>query len=122
MTDDDITAALEVCDAASKGEKVWGIIKGETQEEVIPCIVENYTSNQAVDAHMVAMVVDDATPIETKCLTMAITGNGPTSEANAKYIVASFGPIAGWAAALREVRRLKRLNSELLGSMKLRKA
>jgi hypothetical protein len=122
VEEQDITAALDVIHAASKGNKVWGLIKGETQEEVIPRIVENYTNNAAVGAHVVAMVIDEATPIETKCLTMAITGNGPTAEANAKYIVASFDPVIGWEAALREVRRLQRENSELLSSMKLRHA
>lgn len=122
LTEQDITAALDVIHAASKGPKIWSVYKGDTQEEVIPRIVENYTNNTAVRAHAVAMVIDDVTPIETKCLTMAITGNGPTAEANAKYIVASFDPVAGWEAALREVRRLQRWNSELLSSMKLRHA
>lgn len=122
MTEEDIALALETIDAASKTGKVRGLIKGETQEEVIPRIVENYTSNSAVDCHVVAMALDDSTPIETKCLTMAITGNGPTAEANAKYIAGSFDPVAGWEAALREVRRLRRERSELLSGMKLRHA
>jgi hypothetical protein len=98
MTEEDIALALETIDAASKGPKQWGTIAGDTQDEVIPRLVENYISNPEVRAHVVAMPID-GTPIETKCLT-----------------------VAGWEAALREIRRLRREQSELLRGMKLRHA
>jgi hypothetical protein len=75
--------------------------------------------------HGVAMPLNGQ-PVESldggEALYLCLTGNGPTSAANARYIAGSFDPVAGWEAALREVRRLQRLHTELLSSMKLRHA
>lgn len=119
ITDSDITAALEVVDAASKDEKQWAIWTGV--DDPVAKFAENYKNGPPGDVHLVAMRRDAETPIEVHAITMAITGNGPTSEANAKYIISSFDSVAGWGAALREVRRLSEVNARLLG-LKLRKA
>lgn len=126
MTDEDISKALDLIDGASKGEKQWGIWPGTGNgvgaDNPVARFAENYHNGPAGDVNVVVMRRDAETPIEVHAITLAITGNGPTSEANAMYIIGSFDPVTGWEAALREVRRLRRHNTELLQGMRLRKA
>lgn len=128
MTEEDIALALETIDAASKGPKRWvtnvpGGQGGKTVEEQVREMFAKRGPDTA--CHGVAMPIGGC-PIESledgDALYLCLTGNGPTSAANARYIVGSFDPVAGWEAALREVRRLRREQHELLSSMKLRHA
>jgi hypothetical protein len=49
----------------------------------------------------------DEDPSEPSSLVVALTGNGPRSEANARYILHSHDPIGGWGACLNEIERLR---------------
>ena len=112
MTDDDIERALEVCDAASTGPAVWAADHDDTEESAVAMFLEHYRKAMVVTGSAVLHQVDlpDArTAPDGTALCMAITGNGPTSAANARYIAGSLDPVAGWAAALRECRRLRQL-------------
>lgn len=127
MTEQDIVAALEVCEAASSGPKRWVTnVPGTDGKSVAEQVSEMFAKQDPVKiCHGVAMPLNGQ-PVESldggEALYLCLTGNGPTSAANARYIAGSFDPVAGWEAALREVRRLQRLHTELLSSMKLRHA
>lgn len=116
---DDISAARRVIAAASPEPKVWGLFRSDTHEGALEQFAENHHYGPPGPTHLVAFTRDESVPIETFALTMAITGNGPTSEANAKYIVGSFDPVVGWGACLDEIERLRGI---LIGPVKLRKA
>lgn len=113
ITDDDINAAFAVCDAASKGPAVWAADNADTVESAIARFLEHYRKARAVTDSPVCHQVDLAGAGRgAHCV--AITGNGPTSAANAQFIAGALDPIAGWAAALREVRRLRTLTGGAL--------
>lgn len=61
--------------------------------------------------HGVSVPVDGGTIADIENggehLVVAITGNGPTSEANARAIAGMFDPVMGWEAALVEVAKLR---------------
>lgn len=110
ITDDDIAKARSVIAAASKGPAAWTVNgpgrAGQTVEEQ----VREMFAPGGGECHGVAMPLPGA-PIESldggEALYLCLTGNGPTSAANARYIAGSFDPVAGWSAALDEIERLK---------------
>lgn len=118
MTGDDIAAAREIIASASSGPKRWvtnvpGGKGGKTVEEQIREMFAKHDADVA--CHGVAMPVDGE-PVESldggEALYLCLTGNGPTSAANARYIAGSFDPVAGWEACLAEIVRLRALISD----------
>jgi hypothetical protein len=113
VTGADIEAARAVIAAASGGPKRWvtNVPGGQGGKSVEEQVLEMFTKHgPEVACHGVAMPVDGQ-PVESlddgEALYVCLTGNGPTSAANARYIAGSFDPVAGWAAALDEVERLR---------------
>lgn len=124
MTDRDIEAAREIIAAASKGPKRWvtnvpGGQGGKTVEEQVREMFAQ--RDPEAECHGVAMPVDGQ-PVESleggEALYLCLTGNGPASAAHARYIAGSFDPIAGWAAALDEIVRLRREMVEVADSLR----
>lgn len=112
MTDADIEKARKTIAAASKGPKRWttNVPGGQGGKTVEEQVCEMFAKGDGVECHGVAMPVDGQ-PVESldggEALYLCLTGNGPTSAANARYIAGSFDPVAGWEAALDEVSRLR---------------
>lgn len=112
MTGADIEAARAVIAAASTGPKRWVTnVPGHDGQSVQQQILEMFDKHGIESTcHGVAMPVDGQ-PAESldggEALYLCLTGNGPTSAANARYIAGSFDPVAGWAAALNEVVQLR---------------
>lgn len=106
MHPDTIRQAREIIAAASKPPYTLGSIAGDTNAEVkerLGAMVD------AGEGEFYALVIPDGdADIEKESLAVAITGNGPTSKANALYILHSHDPVAGWAACLDEIERLQR--------------
>lgn len=120
ITDQDIDAALVVIAAASKGPAVWAAGSEDTEEIAVQRFLDHYRKAKEVTGSSTLNQVD--LPVlneEAHC--MAITGNGPLGAANAKYIAGSLDPVAGWEAALLEVRRLKRENASMFAELRATK-
>lgn len=107
MTDQDIATALEVVELASKGPAVWAADQHDTEETAVARFLAHYRLAKAATQSEVAHQVDLHDVDSDGAFCMAVTGNGPTSAANARFIAGSLDPVAGWGAALREVRRLR---------------
>lgn len=74
--------ALRLAKGATPGPYIWARTKQDTRQGCIDWYAENY--DHGVEGPIHAVVVPDGdAPIEELCKTVAITGNGPTSEANA---------------------------------------
>lgn len=113
MTDADIAAARALIAKASTGPKHWvvNVPDGDrTVETQLRAMFDLEPAAPVAECHGVATPVDGL-PVESldggEALYLCITGNGPNSAANARYIVGSFDPIAGWSAALDEIERLR---------------
>jgi hypothetical protein len=107
MTDYDIIAAREIIRAASKGPALWVADLSETEETAVARFREHYRLAKEATGSAVLHQVDLDAGDEHGAFCMAVTGNGPTSAANARYIAGSLDPVAGWGAALAEVVRLR---------------
>lgn len=109
MTDDDIKAARAVIAAASKGPKRM-VVNVPGEQSVAEQVRQMFAASPSEECHGVAMPLEGL-PVESleggEALYLCITGNGPTSAANARFIAGSFDPVAGWEAALNEVERLR---------------
>lgn len=102
---DTIARAREIIAAASKPPYTLGTIAGENIEQHVEVLREMLAAG---DGPPVALVIPDGDkPIEKSSLAVAITGNGPTSRANALYFLHSHDPVGGWAACLDEIERLQ---------------
>ena len=101
-----IRRAREIIAAASKPPYTVGSIAGETNDAVLRVVAEMLAQGEG--RCFTVVIPDGEHDIEKKSLSVAITGNGPTSEANAKYIFHSHDPVGGWAACLDEIERLQR--------------
>lgn len=108
-----IARAREIIAAASKPPYTLGTIAGETIDEHIAVLREMLAAG---DGPPVTLVIPDGDKdIEKSSLAVAITGNGPTSRANALYILHSHDPVGGWAACLDEIERLQRQIARMRG-------
>lgn len=122
MTEDDIKNALDIIHTASKGPAVWTADPADMEEAAIARFLVHYRLARAATGSEVLHQVDVPADDGGAAFCMAVTGNGPTSRANARYIAGSLNPVAGWEASLREVRRLRREVHQLLSGTKLRHA
>ena len=96
ISDDQLSAWLEVAGAASPAALQYGPSRGDGRE----FILDAYNKGPAGSVHTVWYGdPDDA-------LIVAVTGNGPTSEANAKHI--AWSSPRNVAALIAEVRALRR--------------
>lgn len=109
MTGEQIQRARSLINSASKGPAVWAADPDDTHDKAVARFAEHLSKSDLSVCHIVEVMSDD----EMRCL--AMTGNGPTSAENARYIVGSLDPAIGWAATLDEVDRLQRLADERWG-------
>jgi hypothetical protein len=109
MTDTDIQAARAVIAAKTPGPATWAHGDNETEEQAVEYFLLAYRAGKERTGQTGLHVVEVDRRDDGTCLWFAVTGNSTDSAANARYIVGSFDPVAGWAAALDEVVRLRAL-------------
>lgn len=108
IDEDIIRQARAIIDEATKAPTYYtGLFRSNVPDEQVAQFRETIAKHPAGPVHAVCVAVNDHTPVEDEALFVAITGNGPTSHANARYIKHSFDPVGGWRAAIDEVERLR---------------
>jgi hypothetical protein len=95
--------------AASQEPWQWGHSATETHEDAIKWATETIAASDATDLHMVYYGNPE---IEGDTRVVAYTGNGPTSEANARYLQAA--QPAHVLAMLEMLRGARREHARLL--------
>lgn len=88
---------------ATEGEWLWTLTKQTTRAEVLAHFTEIYDGGEEGPLHGCGVPAPGGT-IEEGCLTTAITGNGPTSEANAKFICAAHNTDLPYLLRLAELQ------------------
>lgn len=99
----------EIAEAATQDEWKWGHTGTDTLEAAVAWMAETISKRDSPDLWMVFCGDPDNEPI-----TPAYTGNGPTSEANARYLCAAqpmnvYRLITEIKRGRNEIRRLTRL-------------
>jgi len=112
-----IKRAREIIAAASKPPYVVGTLRGDEHAAHVAIFTEMLALAPDRLKCWTVVIPDGEKPIEEFSLSVAITGNGPTSEANALYIKHSHDPVGGWAACLDEIDRLRAENLRLRESL-----
>lgn len=128
ISEECIDGALEILEHASKGPALWvepvtGVDdKGERRlpsQEFIRMLRDGeHVGPRAEDlpkVHGVSIACDaiEAVVDGGDHLVVAITGNGPTSEANARAIACMLNPEYGYGTALRELRATRASNERI---------
>ncbi len=98
-----IEEALAVIAAGSKGPAIWCADLNDTEETAVARFLSHYRLAKEVTGSDVIHQVDLDARDGNGAFCMAVTGNGPTSAANARMIAGMLDPVAGWEAALRSV-------------------
>lgn len=101
MTPADLTAISERLRDATPGP--WTRTKTPGREKSLNFLLSQFEASDGDDLHGAGVGAPGKT-VEEECLSTAITGNGPTSEANAEFIAHAPADIA---ALLAEVERLR---------------
>ncbi len=83
----DLEKLRQLAQAATKGPWRWTLTKQSVRDEVLEYFAAHYDKCQEGPLHGVGIPAPGRA-IEEECLAVSITGNGPTSEANAQYIAA----------------------------------
>jgi hypothetical protein len=125
----DIKAARAVIEAASpERPMLYGRTKTMTYDETIAEFAVALRRGPEVGAVVVHFPAEDNGD-GAESVFVAMTGNGPKAEDNARYIASSFDPVCGWGACVDEIERLRALNdvwaetaSTSLGEMDAAKA
>lgn len=101
-------SAIRACIAAASSERplLYGRIGPTSHDAVIADFAIAIRRGPETGVFVVHYPVEDSGDGATSAF-VAITGNGPRSEANAKYIVNSFDPVLGWGACVDEIARLR---------------
>jgi hypothetical protein len=94
----------EVIEAATEGPWYWFTTGDKARTEVVDYLRRAYEANSEATVHGCCVPNGDH-PLTEEALFTAVTGNGPTSEANAKFIVCAR---TRWPAALDEIERLRK--------------
>lgn len=117
----DLAAIRKVIIAASpERPMLWGRTKPTSHDDVIAEIAVAIRRGPEIGATIVHFPVEDDGDGATSVF-VAITGNGPRSQANAEYIVNSFDPVLGWGACVDEIEVLrKQLNEQSLAAFDAR--
>lgn len=112
----EISDALAVCDAASKGPALWAADASDTPERALERFAAHYNKATEVTGSAVLHQVDlpDArTERDGTALCFAVTGNGPNGAPNARFIAGALDPRIGWEAMLREVLQERAISMKL---------
>ncbi len=90
ITDADLARFMAIADAASPEPWQWGHTGTKTVEDAIVFVTENVTSTyEATDIADLSCVFVGDPDVSGSTKLVTITGNGPTSRANAEYIAAA---------------------------------
>jgi hypothetical protein len=98
-----IDEALEVCRAASRGPARWAANRAETRETALERFTKHLDLAKEVTGSFVTHQVDLEAGDDDGGFCLAVTGNGPTSAANARFIAGAVHPEYGWEASLRTI-------------------
>ncbi len=103
LSDAVLDELTELAQAATNQRWQWGHSATTTLEEATAYVADQLAKSDQSDIQMI-FVGDPAIPGDTRVV--AITGNGPTSEANARYITALSPDVM--LSLVREVRAARR--------------
>ena len=103
ITNDMLDELTVIAEAATQDEWRWGHTGTETLEAACAWLIEAISKRDDPDLWMAFALDHDG-----ETVTPAFTGNGPTSEANARYIVA-----AQPANVVRLITEIKRGRNEI---------
>jgi hypothetical protein len=113
-----IDRAREIIAAATRPPYALGTIAGAGPEEWIAALTKMILAGDAGQPPYTLVVPDPDEPdLEKSSLSVAITGNGPTSRANALYLLHSHDSVGGWLACLDEVVLLRGLLKRALDAV-----
>lgn len=90
--------------AASPRPWTFGRTTQDDAESVVEVFSHAYSAGEIGPIYVVAVPIDNETPVEEECKYTAITGNGPTSAANARLISQAPDLLE---EALSEIRHLR---------------
>lgn len=88
ITNEQIAQWRELADAASFADWQVGHTATETHEAAAAFMAESIAKSDKTDLWMVCFGERDENNVINEAITVAYTGNGPTSEANAYYLAA----------------------------------
>lgn len=112
ITDEQLTAWIDVADAATQAERGWlfgsNAAPEMTPDEVRAEYIAAFDRGQAGVCWAVHVPAPEDKEVKSRAI--AITGNGPTSEANAKFI--SWCSPGNVRLLIEEIRAMRRANRE----------
>ncbi len=92
---------------------VWTLTSQESREDVLAYFAEHYDKGEGGPLHGCGVPAPGCS-IEDECLATSITGNGPTSKANARFSAAIRNHAPALIRAARKLEQIKR-NTPKLG-------
>jgi len=99
LSNTDLEELSALAQAATQARWQWGHSGTGTLEEAVTYVTDQLAKSEETDVQMIFIGGDDTRVV-------AITGNGPTSEANARYITALWPGVV--LALVREVQAARR--------------
>jgi hypothetical protein len=84
ITDENLKFIRDAATKASQDTWYWGVTPPD-REAARKWLTDCFDKGEADQGHMV-VITDGDKPLEVSSLCVAFTGNGPTSEANARFI------------------------------------
>lgn len=103
---DELAALRDVAIAATQGEWKWGATPCPDKKKAMELFEANVDATKTVNEYFFEVFLDDGRRT-------AVVGNGPTSEANSRFI-ATFGPRTA-LQLLDKIEELMAANAEIRG-------